>query len=714
MITPAIHKTLPQIRDVLAREAGHDLPVDREALTAWARERLRAEFLRAEIGITGVNFAAADTGTLVLVTNEGNGRFCTTLPARAHRGDADREGRCRACADIAVLAAAADHARDRPGALELRHDDLGAAPRGRGRRAGGVARRLPRQSPPHAARHAVRGDARVHPLRRVPERVPRLPECERPRVRRGLLGPDGQGAHAAAVRAGRRAPTSPTVRRCATRARRVPGGDPARRHDRRSSAPRGRRTSVTRRGGGLWTCVGAHVGVAAWVPAHRPRCARRLVARSGCRGAGHVHRALPRSPRRRSGAVGEGDADDRRRSSPGCARTLHGDGSAGACRRAPQSSSRTPRPRGVQRRRTDPGLVARSDGVLTPADSRLGARLVDADVGITGARVAMAEPAAIALAAATRFATRDEPGSARTHMRGARRRHRRDARRRDRPHRGRRVTERAHLDRRPEPDRRPRDDPDARRARPRTLDVVLRSEVVDCVDGSGVAGSEGASADGDRCGPVRRRDRLPSGRRPGHADRHHGRVLLDHGARVPGAADARTSSCSCALPPSSDGNGTLETVFVRDNGEEIGPEPPDVLRRSREVRLPTGARASWSSPNRARSRPAAGSSRAARPSLSRSPPCRPCHDRNEANCRAQPGPSLRRRSEGMDLVNRYAAALSLHPTPVEAVGEVAGEILERFDGTSARPARLLRIAAPRRARSRTSSVGSASARARRT
>ncbi|MET1001300.1 MAG: FIST N-terminal domain-containing protein, partial [Acidimicrobiia bacterium] len=37
----------------------------------------------------------------------------------------------------------------------------------------------------------------------------------------------------------------------------------------------------------------------------------------------------------------------------------------------------------------------------------------------------------------------------------------------------------------------------------------------------------------------------------------------------------------------------------------------------------------------------------------------------------------------MDLVNRYAAALSMHPTPVEAVGEVAGEILERFEG--ARP-----------------------------
>ena len=36
----------------------------------------------------------------------------------------------------------------------------------------------------------------------------------------------------------------------------------------------------------------------------------------------------------------------------------------------------------------------------------------------------------------------------------------------------------------------------------------------------------------------------------------------------------------------------------------------------------------------------------------------------------------------MDLVNRYAAALSLHPTPVEAVGEVAGELLERFADTS--------------------------------
>ncbi len=83
MITPAIHKTLGQIAAVLAAEAGESLPVVREELAAWARVHLRSEMLAGELGITGVNFAAADTGTLVVVTNEGNGRFCSTWP-RVH------------------------------------------------------------------------------------------------------------------------------------------------------------------------------------------------------------------------------------------------------------------------------------------------------------------------------------------------------------------------------------------------------------------------------------------------------------------------------------------------------------------------------------------------------------------------------------------------------------------------------------------------------
>jgi L-lactate dehydrogenase complex protein LldF len=80
IITPAIHKTLRQVADLFEPLAGAPLPVEREALCAFAREHLRAKFLAADLGITGANFVAADTGTIVLVTNEGNGRMATTVP----------------------------------------------------------------------------------------------------------------------------------------------------------------------------------------------------------------------------------------------------------------------------------------------------------------------------------------------------------------------------------------------------------------------------------------------------------------------------------------------------------------------------------------------------------------------------------------------------------------------------------------------------------
>src|SRR5665811_2208353 len=57
----------------------------RNAGRRWscAHDHLRPAFLRAEMGISGVNFAAADTGTITIVTNEGNGRLCTSWP-RTH------------------------------------------------------------------------------------------------------------------------------------------------------------------------------------------------------------------------------------------------------------------------------------------------------------------------------------------------------------------------------------------------------------------------------------------------------------------------------------------------------------------------------------------------------------------------------------------------------------------------------------------------------
>ncbi len=80
LVAPAIHKTLGQVQDVFREKVDSDPGPDPEALTAIAREKLRAEFLRAGMGISGVNFAVAETGTLCLVTNEGNGRLVTTLP----------------------------------------------------------------------------------------------------------------------------------------------------------------------------------------------------------------------------------------------------------------------------------------------------------------------------------------------------------------------------------------------------------------------------------------------------------------------------------------------------------------------------------------------------------------------------------------------------------------------------------------------------------
>lgn len=80
---PAVHKTRDQIRELFQRSHGVELSTDPSELTAFARQVLREAFLAADVGITGVNFGVVDTGSLVLVTNEGNGRMCTSLP-RVH------------------------------------------------------------------------------------------------------------------------------------------------------------------------------------------------------------------------------------------------------------------------------------------------------------------------------------------------------------------------------------------------------------------------------------------------------------------------------------------------------------------------------------------------------------------------------------------------------------------------------------------------------
>ncbi len=83
IVAPAIHKSLEQIRELFSKAAGRELEADANALTDYARGVLREQFFAADMGISGCNFGVAATGSIVLLTNEGNGRMVTTLP-RTH------------------------------------------------------------------------------------------------------------------------------------------------------------------------------------------------------------------------------------------------------------------------------------------------------------------------------------------------------------------------------------------------------------------------------------------------------------------------------------------------------------------------------------------------------------------------------------------------------------------------------------------------------
>jgi L-lactate dehydrogenase complex protein LldF len=83
LVAPAVHMTVAEVARVLSADAGRELPADAQPLAAYARARLREHFAAADVGITGANFAVAETGTIVLVSNEGNARLTTALP-RVH------------------------------------------------------------------------------------------------------------------------------------------------------------------------------------------------------------------------------------------------------------------------------------------------------------------------------------------------------------------------------------------------------------------------------------------------------------------------------------------------------------------------------------------------------------------------------------------------------------------------------------------------------
>jgi L-lactate dehydrogenase complex protein LldF len=87
ILVPAIHRNRAEIREIFRRRMGEvgrpapdDLTDEPAVLAGAAREHLREKFLRARMAVSGANFAVADSGTLVVVESEGNGRMCLTLP----------------------------------------------------------------------------------------------------------------------------------------------------------------------------------------------------------------------------------------------------------------------------------------------------------------------------------------------------------------------------------------------------------------------------------------------------------------------------------------------------------------------------------------------------------------------------------------------------------------------------------------------------------
>lgn len=83
LVAPAVHHTRESIARVLSDRFGVKLPDDPRTLALTGRRILRDKFYEADLGVTGANFAVAETGTVALITNEGNGRLTTTCP-RVH------------------------------------------------------------------------------------------------------------------------------------------------------------------------------------------------------------------------------------------------------------------------------------------------------------------------------------------------------------------------------------------------------------------------------------------------------------------------------------------------------------------------------------------------------------------------------------------------------------------------------------------------------
>jgi len=102
IVAPIVHKTKDSIRDLLIAKADMPPTDDVNEMTRFARQTLRQKFLAADMGVSGGNFILAETGSIGLVMNEGNGRMVTSLP-RVHVALVGIEKIVSTVADYALL-----------------------------------------------------------------------------------------------------------------------------------------------------------------------------------------------------------------------------------------------------------------------------------------------------------------------------------------------------------------------------------------------------------------------------------------------------------------------------------------------------------------------------------------------------------------------------------------------------------------------------------
>ncbi len=79
-VMPCIHMSKEEVAGIFSKALRREVPPDINLMVRLAREELRGKFLSAGMGISGANIAVAETGTIIIVTNEGNGRLATSLP----------------------------------------------------------------------------------------------------------------------------------------------------------------------------------------------------------------------------------------------------------------------------------------------------------------------------------------------------------------------------------------------------------------------------------------------------------------------------------------------------------------------------------------------------------------------------------------------------------------------------------------------------------